>query len=267
MFVLFYCGIVCVNRFLLFSPTKVTQDEYNEFCLSKKGKYIPYVFTSDDNLCQLHCGLYNAYKIPSLTDKIYFYSHGNSGWIGNIVDGNLIKLLSQNGSVFIYDYRGYGANHGVPTDIGLENDAIGAWNFLTMKLQVPISNIVVVGHSLGAGVSCRLLAHLKKNYKKLPSHLILNAPFSSIKDMAHHTFQNLAWLSIYEFDNLTNAKTFDNEISICILHSKSDETIPYQQSRKLASHIKCNFIEIHGKHNDQHYSTHALKYIEELNKN
>jgi predicted alpha/beta hydrolase family esterase len=220
---------------------------------------------SADKQYKLVGGLYNSHRTPSWDDKIYLYSHGNASWLGNILDGELIKLLSTHGSVFVYDYRGYGCNDGYPTDIGLENDALGAWNFITKRVNP--ANIIVVGHSLGSGVSCRLLANLTKNKPdSLPRHLILNAPFSSIKDMARHTVPPLAWLSIYEFDNLNNAKLFDNKVKICVFHSKLDEVIPYSQSEKLADHLNCNFIEIHGKHGDQHFSREALEYVHKISK-
>lgn len=260
-----YIGIVHVNNTLLFLPEDITREEYNEFCLSRSGHYIPYEFLSKDKQHKLVGGLYNAYRTPSWDDQIYLYSHGNASWLGNIIDGDLIKLLSTHGSVFVYDYRGYGCNDGYPSDIGLENDAIGAWEFVAQKVN-PI-NIIVVGHSLGSGVSCRLLANIAKNNPdSLPQHLILNAPFSSIKDMAKHTLPSLAWLSIYEFDNITNSKNFDDKVNICVLHSKDDEVIPYSQSEKLGNSINCKFIEIHGKHSDQTYSMEALEYIHKISK-
>lgn len=258
-----YVGIVYMNNIMLFLPEDISRKEYDNFCLENYDHYIPYEFLSNDKECKLVGGLYNSYRTPSWNDKIYLYSHGNTSWIGNILDGNLIKLLSRYGSIFVYDYRGFGCNDGVPSDIGLENDAIGAWKFVTSKVN-PL-NIIVVGHSLGCGVSCRLLAYLaKNNFKSLPEHLILNAPFSSVRDMAMHVLPSLAWLSLYEFDNMANAKHFDDKIEICVLHSKDDEVIPYYFAEKLANFINCIFIEIYGNHSDQKYSNEAFEYIHKI---
>lgn len=260
-----YVGIVHVNNTMLFLPEDITREEYDEFCLSKSGHYIPYEFVSHDNQHKLVGGLYNTYRTPSWNDQIFLYSHGNASWLGNIVESTVIKLLSTHGSVFVYDYRGYGCNDGYPSDIGLESDALGAWNFVTKNINP--ANLIIVGHSLGSGVSCRLLANIAKNNPdNLPQHLILNAPFSSIKDMAKHTLPSLAWLSMYEFDNLNNAQTFHDKVKICILHSRNDEVIPYSFAEKLSKSINCKFIEIYGKHSDQTYSDEALAYVHKISK-
>lgn len=260
-----YVGIVHVNNTLLFLPEDITRKEYDDLCLLKSGHYIPYEFLSDDKQHKLTGGLYNAYRTPSWNDKIFFYSHGNGSWIGNIIETKLVKLLSKYGSVLIYDYRGYGCNDGYPSDIGLENDALGVWNYVTKKVNV--ANVIMVGHSLGTGVSCRLLANITKNNPdNLPEHLILNAPFTTIKDMAKHIVPSIAWLSMYEFDNINNAKLFDDKVKICIFHSRTDEIVPYYLAEKLSNKIKCKFIEIYGKHGDQIYSREAFEYIHKISK-
>lgn len=262
---LLYIVVIYVNNTMLFLPEDISIEEYQKFCINNANRYIPYEFMSNDKQHKLVGGLYNSYHTPSWDDQIFLFSHGNASWIGTIVKTNIIKFLSKYGSIFVYDYRGYGCNEGEPSDVGLENDALGAWKFVTNRVNK--SKLIIVGHSLGCGVSCRMLANIAKNKPTdLPDNLILNAPFKSVKDMALHLLPSLAWLSVYEFDNVENGLLFNDKVNICILHSKSDDVIPYSQAKILANLLKCTFFEITGGHSDQYYPKELSEYIQKISK-
>jgi predicted alpha/beta hydrolase family esterase len=253
-----YCMIVHINGSMLFIPDNVSKQDYINFCEKHKDNYIPYNFKADDGI-ELSGGLYNYKKSPEWSDQIFFYSHGNAGWLGTVYNSPIVKTLCNYGSVFIYDYRGYGITNGNPSDTGLEYDVIGAWNFV--KQYVEPEKIIVAGHSLGSGVSCKLMAHLNKTQQVLPKHLILNAPFSSVKDMARHVLPALSHFTIYEFDNMKNIQHINKKVNISILHSKDDEIIPFSQAVELSNSVDCKFFEIHGEHNNAKYTPDALEYL------
>jgi pimeloyl-ACP methyl ester carboxylesterase len=56
--------------------------------------------------------------------------------------------------VFAIDYRGFGMSTGSPTEEGLITDGVSLLNFITAgPLNVPTSQIVIVGQSLGTAVT------------------------------------------------------------------------------------------------------------------
>lgn len=67
--------------------------------------------------------------------------------------------------IVAFDYRGYGDSKGVPSEAGLGADARAAWNFAldlaARENQCHVSDasrhVVVLGHSLGTGVSTGLV--------------------------------------------------------------------------------------------------------------
>jgi len=78
------------------------------------------------------------------------FCHGNAGNIaGRLVD---IQILHQMGySVFIFDYRGFGASQGRPTEQGTYLDAEASWRYLLDVRRESPDRVVVFGRSLGGG--------------------------------------------------------------------------------------------------------------------
>lgn len=63
-----------------------------------------------------------------------------------------VRYLYQAGlSVFLFDYRGYGRSQNLwPTESGLYQDALGAYDYLTRTRMIRPERIVLFGRSFGA---------------------------------------------------------------------------------------------------------------------
>lgn len=76
-------------------------------------------------------------------------SHGN---YGNIAYGGRPQFYAWfrdlGVNLFAYDYRGFGASDGTPSEAGVYADANAAYRYLTDSLHVPPSRIILFGHSL-----------------------------------------------------------------------------------------------------------------------
>lgn len=59
------------------------------------------------------------------------------------------------------DYRGYGDSDGSPSEAGLAKDARAAWDFVIDNGAKP-EDVVIVGQSLGTGVSSKLVYELSQ---------------------------------------------------------------------------------------------------------
>src|SRR5579872_4997485 len=73
-----------ISDYKIFCPKHVDEVVYqkwisNPFLINEK-------ITTDDGSI-LDAGFYNAFNVPSYeTDIIYLYSHGNSGWLGDVLE-------------------------------------------------------------------------------------------------------------------------------------------------------------------------------------
>ena len=169
--------------FLVFSNKIIFKPNKYILCENNQPHRITETLMSSDNVLIDAC-LYNNYKKPSYTDHtIFLYSHGNSGDIHMITKSKTAKYLSKYGSIFFYDYRGYGKSTGKPSDNGLFLDSQTVWSFLINVKNVQPQNIILFGHSLGTSVAVHLMLNILKtnNYcKQLPRAIILQNPFFSI---------------------------------------------------------------------------------------
>ncbi len=264
--IFFHWIIKTLNNKMIFHPHKVSMNAFVALIDSHKNNSEKIVFKSKNDNIKLTGVLVNSRRKPSWTDTIILYSHGNASWVGSSIKCMTIDMLSKYGSVLLYDYRGYGASDGTPSEIGLYNDIHGAWNFLTNIKKIPANKIIIFGHSLGASVSSHLVSTLVKKHPSNmhPKALILEAPFSTIKDMANYIAPSISSLLIYKFNNLYNVKNIKNMIPVCILHSRMDETIPFEQSLKIKKHTTCKMIEINGGHCNPIYSDELFKFFDSL---
>lgn len=183
--------------------------------------------------------------------------HGNGGNIGDRL--HPISLFHELGlNVLIFDYRGYGASAGKPSEEGTYQDARAAWQYLTEKRNTPPDKIVVFGRSLGGAVAAGLAERVTPAAWAVPTAcaapaaLILEAAFTSITDMGARFYP---WLPIrllnrYRYNTL--ARLAQIHCPVLIAHSRDDEMIPFEQGRKLfaAAREPKTFFELTGDHNE-----------------
>lgn len=108
------------------------------------------------------------------------YLHGNAANRGSHVRYSTYEsvTLGLDSHLIAIDYRGFGDSTGTPSEHGLFQDSLAAWNWL-MDQGVAASRVTVMGHSLGTGVASRLVSHLNSN-GVYPKAMVLTAPYSSI---------------------------------------------------------------------------------------
>lgn len=89
------------------------------------------------------------------------FLHGNAATRAFSSRVQQIKAFSSRlgANVLIIDYRGFGDSSGTPSEAGLVTDAKTAFNWLVSHGE-KVEDILIVGHSLGTGVSGQLGAQL-----------------------------------------------------------------------------------------------------------
>ena len=153
------------------------------------------------------------------------YFHGNAGHIG--MRGFKVRAYLNAGlGVLLTTYRGYSGNPGRPTEDGLYADGRAARAFLRTHGAGDDCQILY-GESLGTGVA----VHLAR--EAAPGALVLEAPFSSVVDIARGRFPLLPVrpLIVDRFDS--TAKIGKVAAPILIVHGERDRTIPVRLARKL----------------------------------
>ena len=145
--------------------------------------------------------------------------HGNAGNISHRL--RLYRRWHALGlSVFAFDYRGFGRSEGSPSEAGLQADAEAAWHWLVHTRGIAPEHIIIAGRSLGCAVAAQLAQAVR------PAGLALEAPFTSIPDMAAAYYP---WLPLRRFVKTrfnTVAAAGRSHASLLLISAKNDEIIP-----------------------------------------
>lgn len=169
---------------------------------------------------------------------------GNAG--DRSVRAPLARALHARGiSVLLLDYRGYGGNAGSPTEAGLALDVRAACDFLTLQEQIPASELVYYGESLGAAVVAELAT------ERPPAAMVLRSPFTDLVAMARNQFPFLpvGWLLKDRFPVLQYVR--DSSVPLTVVHGSADSIVPPAQSTAVAEAGGGRIVEVPGaNHND-----------------
>ncbi|KAK7056629.1 hypothetical protein VNI00_002346 [Paramarasmius palmivorus] len=150
-------------------------------------------------------------------------------------------------NVLAIDYRGFAESSGTPSEEGLVRDARAAWEWL-LSQGAKGEDIIIMGHSLGTGVSARLAAELSEEGLAYRA-VVLMSPFSSIESVlkTYNVFGTIplikplavipyamnfvSWALIHKFDTLGVVPKIKGEVLIA--HAENDWDIPYTHSEAI----------------------------------
>jgi uncharacterized protein len=170
-------------------------------------------------------------------------SHGNGNNLSSMSDcvDRWRERLGR--AVLLYDYPGYGKSSGHPSEAGCYTAGEAALAWLTGDQRVPVSEIVLVGESLGGAVAVELAT---RHSIRL---LVLHNAFTSFPDMAQ---ARLPWypsryLVHNQMDNEAKIRRVD--CPILITHGTADKTVPFHQGERLfaAAHEPKQFLPMEGQ--------------------
>ncbi|KAJ1179094.1 hypothetical protein NDU88_004330 [Pleurodeles waltl] len=155
------------------------------------------------------------------------YSHGNAVDLGQMC-GFYIGLGSRiNCNVFSYDYSGYGASSGRPSEENLYADMEAAWGALRERYGVSPENIILYGQSIGTVPTVDLASRHEC------AAVILHSPLMSGLRVAfpdtRKTYCFDAFPSIDKISKVTSP--------VLVIHGTEDEVIDF--SHGLAMYERC----------------------------
>lgn len=185
-------------------------------------------------------------------------SHGNAGNIMNrdyIID----ELMKQkyDGDVYIYEYCGFYKCEGIPNIKNCIDEHI----FWIKQLSQKYEKIDLWGESIGGAVLLETL--IKLDNSNFIENIYLDRTFSKLSNVITNINPNLGLIyNVLLFDDFESIKLFENKKiknkKITILHSKSDEIVPFREAINnynecIKLNIEVKFIELQGSHNNPLY--------------
>lgn len=200
--------------------------------------------------------LFGWYVERAATSAVVLWCHGNAGNIINRLE-NLRELYRLGLSVFLFDYRGYGRSQGSPSEEGLYEDALGAYDYLTRIRLIRPERIVLFGRSLGAAVAAEVASH------KPAAGLILESPFPSIEAVAKYHYGGLPvhWLLGAEFRLIDRLPQLS--LPKLVVHGDRDEVVPLELGRQVFEAAKPpkSFYVIKGADHNNTYHVGGEPYF------
>jgi hypothetical protein len=172
--------------------------------------------------------------------------NGNAG--NRSLRAPLAAALAEAGlAVLLFDYRGYAANPGRPTEPGLAADARAALAYLAARPEVDPARLVYFGESLGAAVALRLAV------ERPPAALVLRSPFASLVEVGRRYYP---WLPVSRllFDRYDSLGRVGRLAApLLVVAGERDRVIPAAHSRRVfdAAPEPKRFVLLPGaEHND-----------------
>lgn len=184
-------------------------------------------------------------------------SHGNFGNIGYGGRPQFYAWFRDLGvNLFAYDYRGFGASDGIPSETGVYADAEAAYGYLTDSLHVPPSRIILFGHSLGTGVTIELARHVAA------AGMIVEDAYTSVANRGQEVFPLLPIKIIAKNRYASIDKVGALRLPKLFLHARNDRTIPIDHGRKVfaAAAEPKEFVELNAGHADGYTADRARYY-------
>lgn len=190
-----------------------------------------------------------AWWVPAESPRgTLLFFHGNAGNISHRL-GSIAQFHRLGLSVLIFDYRGYGASEGRPSEAGTALDARAAWRWLAEEGHAP-DEVVLFGRSLGAAVAAELAAALGEEGVS-PGAVILESPFRSVPKLGQrlYPFLPVRWLARLEYDVERHAARI--AAPLLVVHSRDDEVIPFDEGEAVfaAAAEPKTLLVIRGGHN------------------
>jgi len=159
------------------------------------------------------------------------FSHGNAADCGAMRERYIQLVRRCNVNVFAYDYTGYGAASGTPSEADTYADIRAAYDYLVSKniCPRPESQIVLYGQSVGSGPSCNLAVDKSRPVRAL----ILHSPILSGIRVLVENRGPLCCCDIYP--NINHMSKVS--VPVLIIHGEADAEVGIHHGQRLHERV------------------------------
>jgi uncharacterized protein len=181
-------------------------------------------------------------RIAESPRNVWLMLHGNGGQASDRLYA--IPNFSNEDSVFILEYPGYGNREGISSKESFNNATEEAYNFLrTTYANVPVC---VASESIGSGPAAYL-----SSLSHPPDKFVLIVPFDKLSLVAENHFPSFL-VQLLLKDDWDNVEAFSRyKGPVDIFGAEADTIIPARHAKALADAIpQARLTIISGGHND-----------------
>jgi uncharacterized protein len=166
------------------------------------------------------------FQPPSGKKQTILYLHGNASGLPKLTEFYQ-QIVKQGYGLLALSYRGYTGNAGSPTEDGLYMDAHAAVRYLYDKHDIPATDVIVMGRSLGSGVAMEIARHYAFY------GLVLISPYTNIQDVAQDEYPLIPvrWLMKDRFASIEKAGNIT--MPTLVFHGAKDTLIAETQAKQL----------------------------------
>jgi len=220
-------------------------------------------------------GLHLPRAAPGHNTVLYLHGNGGNMVLQHRVD--LYKLLASPPlccDVYAIDYVGCGQSDRAWPD---EASAVADTLATLEALPEDSKNVIIWGHSLGSGITVGALAELLRKGRALPRQAVLEAPFTSVPDVAASW---LAWLprplfrrarallhaalAAHRMPSLERLGPIAEKMRVDVLHGWKDLVVPYQHGQELANAAGTALHSFRRGHNDIVWDPELLPVLKKI---
>jgi abhydrolase domain-containing protein 17 len=204
------------------------------------------------------CGIFIRSANPN-AQHIVMYSHPNAFDIGHMRAEFVLMARHCNVHCFLVEFQGYGLLQACsPSEQQATEDGFAAYNFITQTMKFPANKLIMMGRSIGTGVTCAVASQLQED-SQVPLAVLLQCPFTSIKacvkSLIGKNLGDFASEMVGErFENVKNVKKI--KCPVTIIHGTQDKIVPFSHGVEIvqaaveAGKEDTMLIQLNCDHND-----------------
>ncbi|KAM1938589.1 hypothetical protein ACFX13_026552 [Malus domestica] len=151
------------------------------------------------------------------------YSHGNAADLGQMHELFIELRAHLRVNIMSYDYSGYGASTGKPSEFNTYYDIEAVYNCLKSDYEIRQEDLIVYGQSVGRGPTLHLASHLKK----LRAVVLHSAILSGIRVL--YPVKLTFWFDIFKnIDKIRHVSC-----PVLVIHGTEDEIVDLSHGKRL----------------------------------
>ncbi|KAF2317070.1 hypothetical protein GH714_011503 [Hevea brasiliensis] len=202
-------------KFAFFPPDPPTYD----VCREEDGRLMLPRVSADKNMDVHLLETKGGNKIVATFWKHPFarftllYSHGNAADLGQMHELFIELRAHLRVNIMSYDYSGYGASSGKPSEFNTYYDIEAVYNCLKNDYEVKQEDLILYGQSVGSGPTL----HLASRLQKLRGIVLHSAILSGIR-VLYPAVKMTFWFDIYKnIDKIRHVSC-----PVLVIHGKND---------------------------------------------
>ncbi|CAN0838490.1 Alpha/beta hydrolase domain-containing protein 17B [Linum grandiflorum] len=252
-------------KFAFFPPEPATYEVLEE----EGGRLVVPGVTADKNMEVHSLDTKTGNKLVSMFWKHPFakftllYSHGNAADLGQMYELFIELRAHLRVNIMCYDYSGYGASSGKPSELNTYYDIEAVYKCLTDEYGVKQEELILYGQSVGSGPSLHLASRLP-NLRGLVLH---SAILSGIRVL--YPVKMTLWFDI--FKNIDKIRHVN--CPVLVIHGTSDEIVDWSHGKRLWELAKEKYDPLWVKGGGHcnletypEYIKHLRKYVNAMEK-